>query len=165
MRRSVRRGWTLLRSRFAPAERRAVQAVQARLAEVCVEPDDAAIFDQTMVDITAKAERTYDFRVTGSVLKFDGSRGCGGWIGGHDPAGADGGADAGEDCGEFGAEVYAAAAAVQRSELVKTLEERGIGRPSTYASIINTIQDATYVKKIDKKFVPTEIGTVVTGCW
>jgi DNA topoisomerase-1 len=46
---------------------------------------------------------------------------------------------------------------------VKTLEERGIGRPSTYASIINTIQDRDYVKKIDKKFVPTEIGTVVTG--
>ncbi len=46
---------------------------------------------------------------------------------------------------------------------MKTLEERGIGRPSTYASIINTIQDRDYVKKIDKKFVPTEIGTVVTG--
>jgi len=49
------------------------------------------------------------------------------------------------------------------ASLVKTLEERGIGRPSTYASIINTIQDRDYVKKIDKKFVPTEIGTVVTG--
>ena len=43
------------------------------------------------------------------------------------------------------------------------LEERGIGRPSTYASIINTIQDRDYVKKIQGKFVPTEIGTVVTG--
>jgi DNA topoisomerase-1 len=49
------------------------------------------------------------------------------------------------------------------ASLVKTLEERGIGRPSTYASIINTIQDRDYVKKIDRKFVPTEIGTVVTG--
>ena len=46
--------------------------------------------------------------------------------------------------------------------LVKTLEEKGIGRPSTYASIINTIQDRDYVKKIGKNFVPTEIGMVVT---
>jgi DNA topoisomerase-1 len=46
---------------------------------------------------------------------------------------------------------------------VKVLEERGIGRPSTYASIINTIQDRDYVKKIQARFVPTEIGTVVTG--
>ena len=45
---------------------------------------------------------------------------------------------------------------------MKTLEEKGIGRPSTYASIINTIQDRDYVKKIQAKFVPTEIGTVVT---
>ena len=45
---------------------------------------------------------------------------------------------------------------------MKTLEEKGIGRPSTYASIINTIQDRDYVKKIGKNFVPTEIGMVVT---
>ena len=45
---------------------------------------------------------------------------------------------------------------------MKTLEEKGIGRPSTYASIINTIQDRDYVKKIGAKFVPTEIGMVVT---
>ena len=48
------------------------------------------------------------------------------------------------------------------ASLVKTLEEKGIGRPSTYASIINTIQDRDYVKKITGRFVPTEIGTVVT---
>ncbi len=48
------------------------------------------------------------------------------------------------------------------ASLVKTLEEKGIGRPSTYASIINTIQDRDYVKKIGAKFVPTEIGMVVT---
>ena len=48
------------------------------------------------------------------------------------------------------------------ASLVKVLEEKGIGRPSTYASIINTIQDREYVKKVQAKFVPTEIGTVVT---
>jgi len=49
------------------------------------------------------------------------------------------------------------------ASLVRVLEECGVGRPSTYASIINTIQDRDYVKKIQAKFVPTEIGTVVTG--
>ena len=48
------------------------------------------------------------------------------------------------------------------ASLVKTLEEKGIGRPSTYASIINTIQERDYVKKIAQKLVPTEIGMVVT---
>src|SRR6202012_5688039 len=47
------------------------------------------------------------------------------------------------------------------ASLVKVLEERGIGRPSTYASIINTIQDCEYVSKIAGRFYPTEIGMVV----
>ncbi len=47
------------------------------------------------------------------------------------------------------------------ASLVKVLEERGIGRPSTYASIINTIQDREYVSKISGRFYPTEIGMVV----
>ncbi len=51
------------------------------------------------------------------------------------------------------------------ASLVKTLEENGIGRPSTYASIINTIQDRDYVKKITGRFVPTEIGIVLRSCW
>ena len=46
--------------------------------------------------------------------------------------------------------------------LVKGLEEQGIGRPSTYASIISTIQDREYVELIDKKFRPTDLGGVVT---
>src|SRR6202000_2099877 len=47
------------------------------------------------------------------------------------------------------------------ASLVKMCEERGIGRPSTYASIINTIQDREYVTKIANRFYPTEIGMVV----
>ena len=46
--------------------------------------------------------------------------------------------------------------------LVKELEEDGIGRPSTYASIISTIQNRDYVKKHDGRFKPTELGMVVT---
>ncbi len=45
--------------------------------------------------------------------------------------------------------------------LVKALEENGIGRPSTYATILSTIQERKYVQKIDGKFVPTELGTIV----
>jgi DNA topoisomerase I len=123
----------------------------------------AAVFDQTTVDIAAKADRTYDLRVTGSTLKFDGFLKV--WDGGSEDT--------------ILPELSPAQALVKVSvnpeqkftqpppryneaSLVKVLEERGIGRPSTYASIINTIQDRDYVKKIQAKFVPTEIGTVVT---
>ena len=46
--------------------------------------------------------------------------------------------------------------------LVKTMEEQGIGRPSTYAAIISTIQDRGYTELVEKKFTPTELGFVVT---
>jgi DNA topoisomerase-1 len=48
------------------------------------------------------------------------------------------------------------------ASLVKVLEEQGIGRPSTYATILTTIQDREYVQKDQGKFRPTELGTVVT---
>jgi DNA topoisomerase-1 len=48
------------------------------------------------------------------------------------------------------------------ASLVKTLEELGIGRPSTYASIISTIQDRGYVRLEDKRFYPEDVGMVVT---
>ena len=46
--------------------------------------------------------------------------------------------------------------------LVKAMEEKGVGRPSTYASIVSTIQDREYVNKSDKKLYPTPLGEVVT---
>jgi len=46
--------------------------------------------------------------------------------------------------------------------LVKALEERGIGRPSTYAPIIETVQARGYVEKEEKRFKPTELGRLVT---
>lgn len=48
------------------------------------------------------------------------------------------------------------------SKLIKEMEELGIGRPSTYAKTIDTIEERGYVKVIDKKFVPTEIGVETT---
>ncbi len=49
------------------------------------------------------------------------------------------------------------------ASLVKAMEEKGVGRPSTYASIVSTIQDRDYVNKQDKRLAPTALGEVVTG--
>src|ERR1017187_4867295 len=159
-----------------------------------------AVFDQTTVDIEAKAEHAYDFRVTGSVLKFDGflkfeeedkrereaakkqasqagqaqAKQLAG-PGVEVPTGEGDEDDSGRRLPELAdGEVLRLVKLdpeqkftqppprYNEASLVKVLEERGIGRPSTYASIINTIQDRDYVKKIQARFVPTEIGTVVT---
>jgi DNA topoisomerase-1 len=47
------------------------------------------------------------------------------------------------------------------ASLVKELEDKGIGRPSTYAAIMSTIQDRGYVEKREGRFFPTELGTLV----
>ncbi len=47
------------------------------------------------------------------------------------------------------------------ASLIKTLEELGIGRPSTYAPILDTIVSRNYVENTNKQFVPTELGFVV----
>ena len=49
------------------------------------------------------------------------------------------------------------------ARLVKTLEELGIGRPSTFAPTLDTIQKRGYVSLDNKRFVPTELGEIVTG--
>jgi len=162
-----------------------------------------AIFDQTTVDIEAKADISYDLRTTGSVLKFDGflrfeeetkkAKAARDAKAAAEEkklaaasADADSEAEAATDAtSEDGSadrrlpELKDGQSLVcnkidpqqkftqppprfNEASLVKTLEEKGIGRPSTYASIINTIQERDYVKKIAQKLVPTEIGMVVT---
>jgi DNA topoisomerase I len=158
----------------------------------------SAVFDQTTVDIVAQAKLSYDFRVSGSVLKFDGhlkfeeeekrtrqaakDKAAKEEINANKPAELAAGEapSEGEEEAESRLPELSNGEALRlekldplqkftqppprynEASLVKTLEEKGIGRPSTYASIINTIQDRDYVKKIQAKFVPTEIGTVVT---
>jgi DNA topoisomerase I len=144
-----------------------------------------AVFDQTTVDIVAQAKRAYDFRATGSVLKFDGhlkfeeedkrAR----QAAKEEAKAATESAEGEEEEDRRLPELNDGEALrlekldpqqkftqppprYNEASLVKTLEEKGIGRPSTYASIINTIQDRDYVKKIQSRFVPTEIGIVVT---
>jgi len=154
-----------------------------------------AVFDQTTVDIVAQAKQAYDFRVTGSVLKFDGhlkfdeedkrarqaakDKAAKEEAAAAKPDGQDAQSDGDEEAERRLPELSDGEALrlekldpqqkftqppprYNEASLVKTLEEKGIGRPSTYASIINTIQDRDYVKKIQAKFVPTEIGIVVT---
>ncbi len=132
-----------------------------------------AVFDQTTVDIDAKnAADLFWFRVTGSVLKFDGFL----KVYEESKEGKD------EEDEELKHKLPALEAGQKltlkqlkpeqhfteppprynEASLVKELEERGIGRPSTYAAILSTIQERQYVQKLGGKFVPTEIGLVVT---
>ena len=132
-----------------------------------------AIFDVTTAKIAAVSAttgKTYDFRLSGSVVRFDG------FLKVYEVL-----EDKKEDDDES-ANKLPNLDNVKRLELekldseqhftqpppryneaslVKELEERGIGRPSTYASIINTIQDREYATKISGRFYPTEIGMVV----
>ena len=48
------------------------------------------------------------------------------------------------------------------AKLIKEMEEKGIGRPSTYATVVDTIKERDYVKLVDKKFVPTPMGIETT---
>ena len=122
-----------------------------------------AVSDQTTIEIAAKADHVYNFRISGSILKFKGFQAI--WESASEDAIL-------PDIKEGDTLTLRELKPEQKftepppryneASLVKTLEEKGIGRPSTYASIINTIQDRDYVKKITSKFVPTEIGMVVT---
>jgi DNA topoisomerase-1 len=132
-----------------------------------------AVFDQTTVDIDAKsANDVFWFRVTGSVLKFDG------FLKVYEES-KEGKDEEDEELKhklpalEAGQKLTLKALKPEQhftepppryneASLVKELEERGIGRPSTYAAILSTIQERQYVQKIGGKFVPTEIGLVVT---
>ena len=132
-----------------------------------------AVFDQTTVDIdAAKGSESYRFRVTGSVLKFDGFLKV--YEESKDAKDEEDEAlkhklpvlDAGQKLKlrEVKPEQHFTEPPPRYNEasLVKELEERGIGRPSTYAAIISTIQERQYVTKVGGKFAPTEIGLVVT---
>jgi DNA topoisomerase I len=132
-----------------------------------------AVFDQTGVDIEAKAaNESFTFRVTGSVLKFEGFL----KVYEESKEGKDEEDEALKhklpplEIGqrltlrELKPEQHFTEPPPRYNEasLVKELEERGIGRPSTYATILSTIQERQYVTKTGGKFLPTEIGLVVT---
>ena len=135
-----------------------------------------AVYDVTTANIAAKSSKngkTYDFRVSGSVMRFDG------FLKVYEVA-----EDKKDDDDESSNKLPSLDGVktlelekldseqhftqppprYNEASLVKELEERGIGRPSTYASIISTIQDREYVVKHGGsrgRFYPTEIGVVV----
>lgn len=125
---------------------------------------NAAVYDQTTILVAAKAKgqtNQYLLRCSGSVVRFDGWRRL---------------FSIAEDqilpeLAESEVLDYLDMASLQKftqappryndASLVKELEKRGIGRPSTYASIISVIVDRAYVDRVDKKFFATAIGITV----
>jgi DNA topoisomerase-1 len=132
-----------------------------------------ALFDQTTIDVAAKGNSGADylFRATGSVLKFEGFL----------KAYQEGKDQADEEDEELRHRLPAVAEGehlrfraikpeqhfteppprYNEATLVKRLEADGVGRPSTYASILSTIQEREYVGKEGGRFVPRELGMVV----
>jgi DNA topoisomerase I len=127
-----------------------------------------AIFDQTTIDIAAGR---FTFRATGSVQKFDGFLKV--YQEGRDEKTED------DDEAERKLPLVEKGEALKLNQiapeqhftepppryteatLVKILEEKGIGRPSTYAAIMTTILDREYVEKHEGRFHPTALGTTV----
>lgn len=128
-----------------------------------------AIFDQTTAEIACGSLK---FRVTGSVLKFEG------FLKVYQTAETDG-ASANEDDGRRLPPLHEGQKlnveritprqhftqpppAFNEASLIKELEEKGIGRPSTYAEIVSRIQKRRYVEQVDKKFRPTALGRIIS---
>ncbi len=147
---------------------------------------ESARIDQVVVDIAVDGQAA-KLRANGSVIAFDGflalyqegrdeTRGANGGAG---AAGANGRGEAGEEerrlppiregeeltRGEVSAEQHFTQPPPRYSEasLVKKLEELGIGRPSTYAPILQVLQDRNYVRLEKRRFVAEDRGRVVTA--
>ena len=147
----------------------------------------AAVYDQTTIDITAT--QRYTFRATGSVLKFAGYTAVY-EEGTDDPSTGSGQVAPSDAAGQAatngkGAKPRAILPKTTEGEqldvkavepkqhfteppprfteasLVRALEENGIGRPSTYSAIVETIQARGYVEQLERRFHPTEIGEQV----
>jgi DNA topoisomerase-1 len=132
-----------------------------------------AVFDQTTIEVAAKGKdgAEYLFRATGSVPKFDGFLAV--YEEGKDQK------DEEDEELKHKLPVVAEGEKLKfksihpeqhfteppprftEATLVKELEADGVGRPSTYASILSTIQEREYVKKEGGRFVPTELGMLV----
>ena len=132
------------------------------------------VLDQVAVDI-AQAERTQVLRATGSMIAFDGY-----YRVYHEGQDEDKNTDGDEEDGRILPDMKEGQAVTLKTvspdqhftqppprfseaSLVKTLEELGIGRPSTYASIISVLQDRDYVVLDKRRFIPEDRGRLVTS--
>src|SRR5262244_3832492 len=132
---------------------------------------ESAELERTTADITAKAGRVIDLRATGTVVKFDGFLTL--YQEGEDDIVAD---EEGRRLPEMSAGEGLAKRKIDASQhftepppcyseasLVKRMEELGIGRPSTYASILQVLKDRGYVRIEKKRLVPEDKGRVLTA--
>jgi DNA topoisomerase-1 len=136
-----------------------------------------AVFDATRVEIDAESVKSgthYDFRATGSVLKFAGFRKL--YLEGTDSSNGDKPDNATDllPLLEDGDPLNLLTLTPEQhftqppprfteASLVRSLEEEGIGRPSTYAPTMATVLDRDYARKDNGRFVPTKLGKAVTG--
>ncbi len=163
----VRRAPESIKQFLSPDEHKLYRLIWQRFVASQMMP---AVFDQTTIDIRAGR---FIFRSTGSVQKFDGFLKV--YQEGRDEKPADGEEDDEErtlpkvEKGEVlklnsitGEEHHTEPPPrYTEATLVKALEEKGIGRPSTYAAIMTTIQDREYVERLEGRFRPTPLGTTV----
>lgn len=139
-----------------------------------------AVYDQTAIDFVTNGKKgdVHQFRATGSVLKFPG------FIAAFNQNQEQGEKGTDDEASEeekilnlpilqVGDPVICKSLEPSQhftqppprytdASLIRELEEKGIGRPSTYASILSNIQDREYVEKREGKYFPSELGTVVT---
>jgi DNA topoisomerase I len=137
-----------------------------------------AVYDQTSVEVEALASgRSYGLRASGSVLKVPGWRAVYGAGDARTLAGEEDQSLDDEDAATLppltegetldlrGVTVSAKQTEpppyYNEASLVKKLEEEGIGRPSTYAEILSKVQARDYVKKVNNKLVPSDLGKLV----
>ena len=133
-----------------------------------------AIYDQTAVDIVAKDRGGHEqqFRATGSVLRFAGFTAV--YLEGNEESEGDSqdralklppiqeGDSVKNEKLDPSQHFTQPPPRYTDASLIRDLEEKGIGRPSTYASILSNIQDREYVEKREGRYYPSELGTVVT---
>jgi DNA topoisomerase-1 len=149
-----------------PAQLKVYRLIWERFVASQMSP---AVYDQTTVEIQAAS---CGLRATGSVLKFAGYTAIYEETRDDDEAADD---ERGKRLPQLAEGQALRLRALEPSQhfteppprfteatLVKNLEERGIGRPSTYATIVETIQARGYVRLEQRRFVPEEIGYVVT---
>ncbi len=164
---------SLLPQNLKTTERNAIRLYDLIWKRTIASQMPQAIFDQTGVDISAgpsSAPSKYTFRANGQVVKFDG----------FIRAYTEGTDEKSEDeiegaLPELSVKEILKLIELQPNQhfteppprytdatLIKTLEAAGVGRPSTYAPTLTTIQDRGYVTKEDKKYAPTDEGYLVT---
>ncbi|MFN4243546.1 MAG: DNA topoisomerase [Tepidisphaerales bacterium] len=146
-------------ARFARDDARLYEVIWERFVACQMRP---AEFDQTTVLVRAETAGRALFKATGRKLVFDGFMRVTGVPQGEALLPQ---LEAGQPLSVLDLEptqhFTQPPARYTEASLVKKLEEEGIGRPSTYANIIQTIVDREYVAKLDRRFHPTQLGIVV----